>query len=369
MRKSSPSRRKNFGAARDDFRERQAAALRRRLSKGLTGKMLAYAVGVHPDTVINWANARATMDGASIATVDACFTAQGDLGFLAELYGQGVALRPAQRTALSDDLCLWFTDGGALHQAPTGHAPFVRDTLKITAVPDDLAAYAIRNLGWIECLIRSDGRIRLRYALGIADPKAATRARDWILSVWQCATAVDLTMWRDGHWEQLSPVTVSDAARMLDRASVAASLKRFDERDWKVERLSLEAVGSPTMASLIASVKRGSDAVKAVANLGLMDTSSVFAVEGSNVTPLWIGPELYLPADSFVGRNVLDRSDRKYAALVHSHVLQAVKEGPTFHRLKIEIGGRQRHYERVALPRGPDLVLTSSRLLEQGVHV
>jgi len=330
--------------------------------------MVAYALGVHPDTVMNWAKGRAAMDGASIASMDAYFTARGDPHFLADLYGRGVALRPREPGVLSGDYCLWFTHSGALHEAPKGHARYLRDTLRISAAPDDLAAYAIRNLGWIECLVRSDGRTALRYAPRAVSPKAAGRAHDWILSAWQFVAAVELTMWRDGRWERSSPTTVSDTAREFHRARVAASMTCIAERNWTVERLPLEAVRKPKMASLLASVRQGSDAVKAVTSLGLMDTSSMFAVDGSNVTSLWIGPGLDLPTEIFVGRNVLDRPDHNYAGLIHHHVLQAVTEGPTFYRLNIEIAGRRRHYKRVAVSRGRDLVLTSSRVLEQGAH-
>ncbi len=368
MGNSSGSKRNIFGADRAGFRERQGAALRRRLNTGFTGKMLAKSVGVHPDSVMNWLHGRVTMDGVAVAAVNAFFMAHGDYGFLSEIYGEA-AIRPRDAAPFPADLCLWFTDGGAVHEAPTGHARFVQDALDVSAAPDDLASYAIRNLGWIECLVRTDGRTRLRYALFVADPKAATRARDWLLSAGQYATSIEIAVWRDGEWEHLWPAGILDAARILDRASVATSLDRIAERDWTVERLNVEGIEFPGLAKVVGKVKRGAEPLKTIAGLGLMDTSSLFAVDGGNVTSLWIGPTLGLPNEEFVGRNVLDRSDRNYAALIHCHVLQAISEGPTFYRLNIEITGRKRHYERVAFPQGRNLVVTSTRLLETGGQV
>ena len=369
MGNSSGSKRNIFGSDRDGFRERQGAALRRRLNTGLTGKMLAKSVGVHPDSVMNWLHGRVTMDGVAVAAVNAFFMAHGDYAFLSELYGQAAAPRPRGSAPFPADLCLWFTDGGAVHEAPTGHARFVQDALNVSAMPDDLASYAIRNLGWIECLVRSDGRIRLRYALLVADPKAATRARDWLLSAGQYATDIEIAVWRDGEWERLSPAGILDASRILGRASVATSLDRIAERDWRVERLSVEGIQFPGLAKVVGSIRQGAEPLKTIVGLSLMDTSSLFAIDGGDVTSLWIGPTLGLPTKDFVGRNVLDRSDRNYAALIHCHVLQAVSEGPTYYRLNIEISGRKRQYERVAFPQGPNLVVTSTRLLETGAQV
>lgn len=367
MRKYSPSKRNMFATDRNGFRQRQSAALQRRLRTAITGKMLAYEIGVHPDTVMNWVNGRVTMDGAAIEALDAFFSARAAPGFLAELYGRAATPTGAVHANFSSDRCLWFTGEGAIHEAPAGHAQFVRDILKISSAPQDLPAYAIRNLGWVECLVRSDGRIKLRYASTAADPAATARARDWLVSEGQNVMAVDLTIWRDRDWEHHSPATVSDAAAVLDRASLAGSFDRIAERDWTVEQLPLDKVKSPAIASLIAAVKQGAQVVETAASLRLMDTSALFGVEKNDVTSLWIGSKLLVPIKLFVNRNVLDRPDRNYAALIHHHVLEAVKKGPTFYRLDIEIMGQRRRYERVALPQGHNLVITSVKLLRQGV--
>ena len=364
---SSASERKYFATDRLSFRDRQSEALRRRLEAGITGKSLAYGIGVHPDTVMNWVNGRSTMDGAAIAAVDAFFSAQGKPGFLTEIFQPTEPRKEPDRSPISADCCLWFTGEGMAHNAPFGHAEFVREALHITSLPDDLPAYAIRNLGWVECVVRSDGRIGLRYAADMAEPAAVNRARDWILTEGGRATEVEASVWQYGDWGHYSSMPLSDIARLLDRASVTASFDRISEHDWNVTRLPLDSIKKPAMTSLIADAKKGSDAVQVASRLGVIDTSSIFSIDGENVVSLWIGPDLGLPTDLLVHRNVLDRTDRNYAALVHHHVMEAVKEGPTFYRLEIDILGQRRHYERVAVRQGPNLVITSAELLEQGV--
>ncbi len=73
---------------REDFRDRQRRALQRRLdSTGLTAKQVAYAIGIHADTFLNWANGYSTMNGAAIEAVDEFFQSLGDWNFIAEIYG------------------------------------------------------------------------------------------------------------------------------------------------------------------------------------------------------------------------------------------------------------------------------------------
>ena len=364
---SSPSERKQFATNRPDFRERQSVALRRRLDAGLSGKSLAYGIGVHPDTVMNWVNGRSTMDGAAIAAVDAFFSARGDPGFLSEVFKPAEPRKELKRSTMSADHCLWFTGEGMAHDAPFGHAEYVRDALHITSTPDDLPEYAIRNLNWVECVIRSDGRVGLRYAANIAEPAAIIRAREWILAEGQNATEVEVSVWREGDWSHYRSMPVSDVARLLDRTGVTSAFNRMSERDWDVTRLPMNSVRESKIATLISDVEQGVDAAKAASRLGVMETSSILSVDGENVVSLWIGPKLGLPTDLLVNRNVLDRSDHNYASLVHYHILEAMKEGPTFYRLDIEIVGRRHHYERVAIPQGPNLVITSARLLDEGV--
>lgn len=98
MEKNFPSKRKSFGMKREDFRQRQKHALSKRLFNGggLNAKILAHALGVHGDTVLNWAHGYSTMDGAAIEAVDNFFASTGDWGFIAEIYGE-IGVRRRQR--------------------------------------------------------------------------------------------------------------------------------------------------------------------------------------------------------------------------------------------------------------------------------
>lgn len=101
---------------------------------------------------------------------------------------------------------------------------------------------------------------------------------------------------------------------------------------------------------------------------GRLGTSSLLWIKGdTDVVSLYIGKDLGLPVDRFAYRNVLDRDDTRYAALVYQHVTECVQEGPTFYHLEIDIAGRRRRYRRLALPFSSgerQMVLTTSQLLE-----
>ena len=93
MRDASVSRPKSFGLESKEFRDRQARALQRRLAMtGLTMKQIAYATGVHADTIMNWSYGRTTMNGAALMAIDEFFCALGDWTFFEEIYG-GLATR------------------------------------------------------------------------------------------------------------------------------------------------------------------------------------------------------------------------------------------------------------------------------------
>ncbi|MCG8508920.1 MAG: hypothetical protein MI741_06785 [Rhodospirillales bacterium] len=366
MRRSSSSTPNIFVKDREGFRQRQAAALGRRLGEGLTAKKLAHAVGVHPDTVLNWCSGKVIMDGAAITAVDGFFSSRNDPDFLRQLFMPSISVEEVSSAQWADH-CLWFTGEGTAHEARLGHAEFVREALQLAAPSADLEEYAIRNLGWVECVIRPNGLARLRYADQASDPAAVFRAREWIITEGHRLKTVELQIWQSGDWEVYESVTLSEAARMLDRAAVTAGFNRMSERDWNVERLPLDAVENGKMKSLVSSANQGTHVVEATAELGIMNTSSVLSVERNNVVSLWIGPTLGLPADELLNRNVLDREDRNYAALIHYHVLEATRTGPTFYRLDIEIMGRRRRYERIAVPQGSNLVVTATTLLEEGI--
>ncbi len=327
--------------------------------------MLAREIGVHPHTIANWVNGHSTMDGEAIGVVNDFFNAFGSQGFIEDLFGQARSRSHLVLGLNSNDICLWFAEDGAMHEAPSGHGKFVRDAIRISTQAADLSEYAIRNLGWIECLLRTDGRARIRLCPSAATPEAAMRARDWFLnSGGQHATVVELLVLNDGKWRHIACPSVSDAVRILDRASVVASFNRISERNWVVERLSLDDIPEGPLAAVISAVNQGADPLETVGRLGLMGTSSIFSTANGEVVSCHIGSQLDIPIDDFVNRNVLDRYDREYGAFVHHFVSEAISEKVTYYRNKgVQIDGRYRDWERVALKNGPTGVVTTTRLL------
>ncbi len=365
MKKSWASRHNTLGADSDRFIDRQVAALRQRLIGELSRKMLAREIGVHPHTVANWANGHSTMDGEAIAVVNEFFRSNGSQGFIDDLYGPARSRSHLIVGLNSTDICLWFADDGAMHEAPAGHGKFVRDAIRISALAADLSEYAIRNLGWIECLLRTDGRARIRLCPSAATPAAAARARDWFLnSGGQHATVVEMWAWNEGKWKQIACPSVSDAIRSLDRAGVVASFNRISERNWVVERLSLDDLPESPVAAVIAAARQGADPIETLGRLGLMGTSSIFSTANGEIVSCHIGAQLDIPIDDFVNRNVLDRYDREYGAFVHHFVSEAMTEDITYYRNKgVQIDGRFRNWESVAIKNGPTGVVTTTRLL------
>ena len=88
MQKNFASRPNIFRVKPEDFRARQIDALQKRLDRGMTAKTIAYAIGVHGDTFLNWAHGRSTMDGPTIESLDNYFASIGDWGFIGEIYGE-----------------------------------------------------------------------------------------------------------------------------------------------------------------------------------------------------------------------------------------------------------------------------------------
>lgn len=122
------------------------------------------------------------------------------------------------------------------------------------------------------------------------------------------------------------------------------------------------------MPTELDDVLQGHDPVAACISAGRLGTSSLLWVKGdAEVVSLYIGKDLGLPVDRFACRNVLDRDDPHYAALVYHHMLECARLGPTFYHLDIDIAGRRRHYRRLAVPFDSGdrrMVLTTVQLLE-----
>jgi hypothetical protein len=350
------------------FEQRFAAALRRRLfpHTALRVKQMAYELGYSEDTVQRWLRGDHRVYAGAAEDVDRYFSRyHGDSQFLREVLDLA-RVDPGPRV---DDLCLWITEG-AVHQAPAGHALFARSALGLSAgIEQDVVRYAVANLGWIACLARADRRLEIRFSPKTLDPQAARRLRDWLLTDGRTIAEVRAIGLGSAGWSEATIFSVSEAVRFLDRWAVRVTLRQtLGEANWTVQREHLDSEGQAEFRTFLTALAPAEDPMAACVRAGRMGTSSLLWIKGeSDVVSLYIGTDLGLPIDRFAYRNVLDRDDPRYAALVYQHMTECVKEGPTFYHLEIDIAGRRRRYRRMALPFNAgdrQMVMTTVQLLE-----
>jgi len=106
---------------------------------------------------------------------------------------------------------LWFTDEGT-RTAEEGHGVFVQKYFGLAAPSADYAAYAIRNLGWIEATRQSDGAIRLRYAKG-PWPRARADCKAWLLKTGSVAPWISVSVYKGKTWHP----TLCPLAAIIER--------------------------------------------------------------------------------------------------------------------------------------------------------
>jgi hypothetical protein len=347
------------------FEQRFADALRRRLYPGtaLRMKQMAHELGYSEDTIARWLRGDHRVFAGAAEDVDRYFTERhADPNFLREVMSLQ-RLDPPRRDA---DLCLWVTEG-AVHRAPAGHALFARDALGLSAgIEQDLVRYAVSNLGWLAGTARADGRFDFRYAPKTLDPQTARRLRDWLLSEGRDLSEVRATPMTAGGWGEARVFSVSEAVRFLDRWAVRVRMTDLlGETNWTVVREDPTAAQFPEFRAILAAAH---EPLAACLQAGRIGSSSLLWLKSeSDLVSLYIGQDLGLPVDRFACRNVLDRDDPHYAALVYHHALESAEVGPTLYRLEIDIAGRRRRYRRLAMPfQSGDrrMILTTSQLLE-----
>lgn len=346
------------------FEHRFADALRRRLYPNTTLrlKQMAHDLGYSEDTIARWVRGEHRVYAGAAEHVDRYFAERhGDVNFLRE------ALHLPRLTGRrrDTDLCLWITEG-AVHQAAAGHTIFVRMALGLSpGIDQDVVRYAVVNLGWIAGTVRGDGRVDFRYSPRNVDPQAARRMRDWLLAQAGEAAEVRVTAADAAGWSEPATLSVSEAARLFDRWAVRRRMSEvLGETNWQVEREALAAALPTELERML----QGADPVAACVGAGRLGTSSLLWVKGdTEVVSLYIGKDLGLPVDRFAFRNVLDRDDPRYAALVYHHMTESARLGPTLYRLDIDIAGRRRRYRRLAVPFDSGdrrMVLSTVQLLE-----
>jgi hypothetical protein len=232
-------------------------------------------------------------------------------------------------------------------------------------------AYVMRNLGWIAITLRADRMVTLAYSDLAVDPAAARCTRDWLVAQRDGIASVRRHVEIDGQWIEAAHPNLASASAALE--VLPAMRPRRPDFKWSIERLPLEAIRSKPVGTMLAAsrlTKREPGRLSRIASqLGLLDTSAVFRVEGDSVTTLWTGPRLGVDGPSVMGRNVRERADLRYAEMVRLHTLGAVEEPDgTYHHNIVSIDGRGYDYVRLALAEpmdrnGTHLVLTTTEIL------
>jgi hypothetical protein len=325
-----------------DLRRRVAAALRARLAPraDVSIKALAAGIGRSGETVRLWLNGAVSIKAEDLAAVVRYLK---DPGLLAEVFDD-LAQAPRERP-------LWFTDDGQCREALAGHREYVRRHLGLPlAAGGDLAAYALRNLGWLELTASPAARVRY-HGKGIA-PKAADAARVWLLhrrggivsvtrSVFvgsECATAAGLTV--DGVARELALIAAPERVRRA-----ASERKSLDLLPPRLGRILRAWADSPEAA------------IGAAASVGLDGRTSIFgADDAGNVVCLRLGHVLRMPRDDCEGANLLAWADPVYGAELRRAIIDARDDGPTYHEIRIPVFGTIRHFDRLTLQVGGNMV-------------
>jgi hypothetical protein len=83
-----------FGVNRVDFLVTQKRALREALRQTrLTPQEIAYALGAHGDTFLNWCNGTGRLDPAAIDPLDRLFCSVGYYKFFPDMFGDVITRR------------------------------------------------------------------------------------------------------------------------------------------------------------------------------------------------------------------------------------------------------------------------------------
>jgi RimJ/RimL family protein N-acetyltransferase len=325
-----------------DLRDRVAAALRARLAPrgDVTIKALAAGIGRSGETVRLWLNGAVAIKAEDLAAIVRYLD---DPRLLAEIFGDLVQ-PPAERP-------LWFTDDGQCREALAGHGEYVRRHLGLpVAAAGDFAAYALRNLGWVEMTFGA--ALRLRYhGKGVA-AGAAGAARAWLLDRAPRIVSVTRSVFVASEWATASGLTVDGVAGELALAAVPDRLRRVAS-----ERKSLDLLPVRLRKVLSAWGDSPEAAIRAAAAVGLDGRTSVFSADDAgNVVCQHLGHALRMPRADCEGTNVLAWSDPAYGAELRRALIEARDEGPTYNEIRIPVFGTIRHFDRLTVQVGGNMV-------------
>lgn len=310
-------------------------------------KQLCWAVGISDDTLRRYRQGETRIPADVLMAMAAEFRKLGDDSFAAAVMG-----------IASPDKLVWFSDTGTIHEATGGHAEFARRHLKMPVhAPGDMAAYAMRNLGWISGELRRDRLALVRYYDSSVDMKAASKVSTWLEQYRGSIDVVRRDVFVGNGWVNIGECRADVASSAICRA---AEIARQPMRvPWRVERLSLET--AKDLAPLIKAYREApADIVETAAKMGKLSGCSLLRVSGTTVETVSVGGDVPCPyKGEFVGHNVFARADTAYAAMLHSHMMGST-EGETLHWLRGSIFARPVSYTRAAFYSGPETGLVLS---------
>ena len=325
-----------------DLRDRIAAALRSRLGPraGPSIKALAAGIGRSGETVRLWLNGAVAIKAEDLAAVARYLE---DPRLLDEIFGDLIRA-PRERP-------LWFTGDGQCREALAGHGDYVRRYLGLPmAAGGDLAAYALRNLGWLEMTVGAAARLRY-HGKGIA-PRAADSARRWLLDHRGGIASVTRSVFVGSEWATASGLTVDGLARELALSAAPTSLRHAAS-----ERKPLDLLPACLGKILRAWSDSREAAIKAAASVGLDGRTSIFSADDAgNVVCLRLGHALRMPRADCEGTNLLAWADPVYGAELRRAVIDGRDDGPAYSEIRIPVFGTIRHFDRLALQVGGNIV-------------
>jgi transcriptional regulator with XRE-family HTH domain len=364
------------------FHERFAEALRRRLfpRADIHLKQIAAAIGVSENSIGRWWRGESRIFASDVDRIAKFFARRGDYAFLGEVFADTLRnknsdtdredkfvelLRSAlARLDVGPDANFWVKGDGSLEPAPFGHAEYVARDLRMPLDSGDLIRYANGILGWIAVTVRQDGAVTVRHDARRIAPLAAEHFCEW-LSRRRNSTPVVM---RSIQIEDRSVEARHDTVDLaLEAVARAAFIVRNPRRLWNMKRLPLDRISDETLSTLLRVHYESPDQViHSAAEIGAFTSSSVLAVDGDNVTSLYVPTQYSISRQSVEGKNVLSRADTDYALMIHDRILLTKRQGPTYYELSGSVNNEFLHYFSLAIPEpGPHgKVLTTSVILK-----
>jgi transcriptional regulator with XRE-family HTH domain len=370
-----------------DFESRFREALRRRLypHAPLHLKQIARAIGRSENTVARWWRGETRILADDLYRLAEFIVRRGDRKFLHEIFFdllpadapsddlaalvstlvRGALVTSNREGGMDRDAHRWFVADGAMAEAPTGHADYVRNVLRLPGTTGDLSAYAMRTLGWIAVTERADGVLVIRHDGRRVAPLAAERICEWLEDHTEHIAHVRRGVRMEGHWIEAYHQGAHAAATAIAKVAFIVHVPR---RPWVVKPLPLDRVADTRLKSLLHVHQHEPDKlVRAAAAMGAFTTSSLFGISGDEVFSHHVATDFGFDPSTVEGLNVLSRPDTDYALMLQTRILRARREGAVYTELAGTIEDHYVRYLSLTLPEpGPNgRVLTSSVVLER----